>query len=94
MLGVNNLVQRGDKITLYVNNYLFSWYGGFVYVATMLNLYTREIVDWHIGPPAPHGEPGHGGLPRRYDELYESLCRWSAVTELPTRVAGMRICSL
>lgn len=25
------------------------WHGGFVYVATVLDVYTREIVGWHIG---------------------------------------------
>lgn len=26
-----------------------AWHGGFVYVATVLDVYTREIVGWHIG---------------------------------------------
>ena len=25
------------------------WHGGFVYVATVLDVHTREIVGWHIG---------------------------------------------
>lgn len=35
---------------LWVSDFTYMpWHGGFVYVATVLDVYTREIVGWHIG---------------------------------------------
>ena len=35
---------------LWVGDFTYiPWHGGFVYLATVLDVYTREIVGWHIG---------------------------------------------
>ncbi|MFH1357403.1 MAG: IS3 family transposase [bacterium] len=35
---------------LWVGDFTYlPWHGGFVYVATVLDVYTREIIGWHIG---------------------------------------------
>ncbi|PIQ43524.1 MAG: hypothetical protein COW05_04180 [Gammaproteobacteria bacterium CG12_big_fil_rev_8_21_14_0_65_46_12] len=35
---------------LWVGDFTYmAWHGGFVYVATVLDVYTREIVGWHVG---------------------------------------------